>query len=152
MINPNLTLKEKALRAAYLLRDHALHMAASNHRIIRIGAEPRMIAADAIEQLIEENEELRAQLAKYQSPDYQSLDDLAVALSGKFPTPPFYDGERVRLKKRREITGIVERVSITWLTGKPTVVCVVNTSLSPSLMTFAASDLESLPEADNPKQ
>ncbi|EEM8924061.1 hypothetical protein GL409_03230 [Salmonella enterica] len=66
MINPNLTLKEKALRAAYLLRDHALHMAASNHRIIRIGAEPRMIAASAIEQLVEENEKLRAQLVAFQ--------------------------------------------------------------------------------------
>ncbi|EBU4992642.1 hypothetical protein CYE94_10285 [Salmonella enterica] len=66
MINPNLTLKEKALRAAYLLRDHALHMAASNHRIIRIGTEPRMIAADAIEQLVKENEELRAQLVAFQ--------------------------------------------------------------------------------------
>lgn len=66
MINPNLTLKEKALRAAYLLRDHALHMAASNHRIIRIGAEPRMIAADAIEQIVEENEKLRAQLVAFQ--------------------------------------------------------------------------------------
>lgn len=66
MINPNLTLKEKALRAAYLLRDHALHMAASNHRIIRIGVEPRMIAADAIEQLVKENEELRAQLVAFQ--------------------------------------------------------------------------------------
>ncbi|ECC3463229.1 hypothetical protein AA471_11135 [Salmonella enterica subsp. enterica] len=108
--------------------------------------------AEIIKEIFAENLELRDQLAKYQSPDYQSLDDLAVALSGKFPTPPFYDGERVRLKKRREITGIVERVSITWLTGKPTVVCVVNTSLSPSLMTFAASELESLPEADDPKQ
>ncbi|EIA8954601.1 hypothetical protein K7011_002752 [Salmonella enterica] len=66
MINPNLTLKEKALRAAYLLRDHALHMAASNYRIIRIGAEPRMIAADAIEQLVKENEELREQLVAFQ--------------------------------------------------------------------------------------
>ncbi|EAN6894748.1 hypothetical protein EKF46_16005 [Salmonella enterica] len=108
--------------------------------------------AEIIEEIFAENLELRDRLAKYQSPDYQSLDDLAVALSGKFPTPPFYDGERVRLKKRREITGIVERVSITWLTGKPTVVCVVNTGLSPSLMTFAASELESLPEADDPKQ
>lgn len=108
--------------------------------------------AEIIEEIFAENLELRDQLAKYQSPDYQSLDDLAVALSGKFPTPPFYDGERVRLKRRREITGIVERVSITWLMGKPTVVCVVNTSLSPSLVTFAASELESLPEADDPKQ
>ncbi|EAQ9980857.1 hypothetical protein EAP48_04155 [Salmonella enterica] len=152
MISPNLTTKEKALAGVIFLRKCAEVLANTENPMLRISAEPYCIAADTIEQLIEENEELRDQLAKYQSPDYQSLDDLAVALSGKFPTPPFYDGESVRLKKRREITGIVERVSITWLTGKPTVVCVVNTSLSPSLMTFAASDLESLPEADNPKQ
>ncbi|EJI6539036.1 hypothetical protein NFS12_002677 [Salmonella enterica] len=109
-------------------------------------------AAEIIEEIFAENLELRNQLARYQSSDYQSLDDLAVALSGKFPTPPFYDGERVRLKGRPEITGIVERVSITWLMGKPTVVCVVNTSLPTPLVTFAASDLESLPEADDPKQ
>ncbi|ENH1274607.1 hypothetical protein ABVU38_000032 [Salmonella enterica] len=108
--------------------------------------------AELIKEIFGETIELRDQLAKYQSPDYQTLDDLVVALSGKFHTPPFYDGERVRLKRRREITGIVERVSITYLLGKPTVVCVVKTSLPPSLMTFAASDLERLPEADDPKQ
>lgn len=108
--------------------------------------------AGIMKEIFAENLELRDQLAKYQSPDYQTLDDLVVALSGKFPTPPFCDGERVRLKERREITGIVERVSIAWLTGKPTVVCAVSIGLSPSLVTFAASDLESLPEADDPKQ
>ncbi|WZX58149.1 hypothetical protein AAFR86_28535 [Salmonella enterica subsp. diarizonae serovar 58:r:z53] len=108
--------------------------------------------AEIIEEIFAENLELRDQLTKYQSPDYQTLDDLVVALSGKSPTPPFYDGERVRLKKRREITGIVERVSITWLMGKPTVVCDVSIGISPPIVTFAASDLESLPEADDPKQ
>ncbi|EGO0702660.1 hypothetical protein ITK37_000885 [Salmonella enterica] len=73
MINPNLTLIEKAIGAAYLLRDHALHMAASNHRIIRIGAEPRMIAADAIEQLVKENEELRAQLVAFQKAAHSTV-------------------------------------------------------------------------------
>ncbi|ECK1871884.1 hypothetical protein FQV65_18365 [Salmonella enterica] len=99
MINPNLTLKEKALRAAYLLRDHALHMAASNHRIIRIGAEPRMIAADAIEQLVKENEELRAQLVAFQKAanpvfavDPASGPDTTACYT------PFVKGARVCLK------------------------------------------------------
>ncbi|EKH0886979.1 hypothetical protein O6J46_000430 [Salmonella enterica] len=62
MINPNLTPKERALGAARFLRDHASHMAASALKVDRLGAEPRMIAADAIEQLVKENEELRARL------------------------------------------------------------------------------------------
>ncbi|EAS0523668.1 hypothetical protein EX076_17070 [Salmonella enterica] len=66
MINPNLTLKEKALTAARLLRDNGLYMAVSSSRIDRIGAEPRLIAADAIEQLVKENEELHARLVAIQ--------------------------------------------------------------------------------------
>ncbi|ECP7106268.1 hypothetical protein FUV27_17135 [Salmonella enterica] len=99
MINPNLTLKEKALRAAYLLRDHALHMAASNHRIIRIGAEPRMIAADTIEQLIKENEELRAQLVAFQKAANPVFAvDPAKNDSEHTCYTPFVKGARVCLK------------------------------------------------------
>ncbi|EGL8528274.1 hypothetical protein IRL25_004926 [Salmonella enterica] len=66
MINPNLTLKEKALTAARLLRDNGLYMAVSSSRIDRLGAEPRIIAADAIEQLVKENEALHARLVAIQ--------------------------------------------------------------------------------------
>lgn len=99
MINPNLTLKEKALRAAYLLRDHTLHMAASNHRIIRIGVEPRMIAADAIEQLVEENEKLRAQLVAFQKAANPVFAvDPAKNDSEHTCHTPFVKGARVCLK------------------------------------------------------
>ncbi|EGY4993733.1 hypothetical protein JHT54_005097 [Salmonella enterica] len=108
--------------------------------------------AEIIEEIFAENIELRNQLASRQLHDYQSLDDLVAELPARFCTPPFFDGEHVRLKGRPEITGVVERVSITYLMGKPTVVCSVKTSLSPSLVTFAASELESLPEACDQKQ
>ncbi|EBP9722471.1 hypothetical protein AHN19_04110 [Salmonella enterica subsp. enterica] len=99
MINPNLTLTEKALRAAYLLRDHALHMAASNHRIIRIGAEPRMIAADAIEYLVKENEKLRAQLVAFQKAANPVFAvDPAKNDSEHTCHTPFVKGARVCLK------------------------------------------------------
>ncbi|EJO2708024.1 hypothetical protein NRE95_003592 [Salmonella enterica] len=133
--------KEEIEQVTACLKDLPVHVGNALHG-----------TAEIIKEIFAENLELRDQLTKCQSPDYQSLDDLAVALSGKIPTPPFYDGERVRLKKRREITGIVERVSITWIMGKPTVVCDVSIGLSLPLMTFAASDLESLPEADDTKQ
>ncbi|EHG4044238.1 hypothetical protein J4486_002682 [Salmonella enterica] len=109
-------------------------------------------SAELIEEITSENIELRNQLASRQLHDYQSLDDLVAELPARFCTPPFFDGEHVRLKGRPEITGVVERVSITYLMGKPTVVCSVKTSLSPSLVTFAASELESLPEACDQKQ
>ncbi|EJC4103013.1 hypothetical protein MYZ02_000834 [Salmonella enterica] len=108
MINPNLTLKEKALRAAYLLRDHALHMAASNHRIIRIGVEPRMIAADAIEQLVKENEELRAQLVAFQKAANPVFAvDPASALDTTACYTPSSMGARVRLKAHPHLRGTV---------------------------------------------
>ncbi|EIL8248776.1 hypothetical protein LMD82_003916 [Salmonella enterica] len=64
MINPNLTTKEKALTAARLLRENAF-MPVDNSRTVRPGAEPGIIAADAIEQLVKENEELRARLVAF---------------------------------------------------------------------------------------
>ncbi|EKS2238811.1 hypothetical protein QBG86_003878 [Salmonella enterica] len=66
MINYNLTLKEKALAAAEFLRTHARHAESSPYLVDRIGAEPRMMAANAIEQLVKENDELRAQLVAFQ--------------------------------------------------------------------------------------
>ncbi|EIF9750740.1 hypothetical protein LF160_002710 [Salmonella enterica] len=65
MINPNLTLKEKALTAARLLRENAF-MPVDNSRTIRPDTKPGIIAADAIEQLVKENEALRARLVAIQ--------------------------------------------------------------------------------------
>ncbi|EDU1095392.1 hypothetical protein C3A34_000191 [Salmonella enterica subsp. enterica serovar Gaminara] len=64
MINPNLTPKEKALAAARLLRENAF-MPVDNSRTIRPDTKPGIIAADAIEQLVKENEELRARLVAF---------------------------------------------------------------------------------------
>ncbi|ELW7418155.1 hypothetical protein QLL71_000384 [Salmonella enterica] len=66
MINYNLTLKEKAFAAAEFLRTHARHAESSPYLVDRIGAEPRMMAANAIEQLVKENDELHAQLVAFQ--------------------------------------------------------------------------------------
>ncbi|ENM0558144.1 hypothetical protein AB6Q20_005340 [Salmonella enterica] len=108
MINPNLTLKEKALTAARLLRDNGLYMAVSSSRIDRIGAEPRLIAADAIEQLVKENEELRARLDAVQKAvnpavavDPTSNQDITARHAH------FAAGDRVRLKTNPDHRGEV---------------------------------------------
>ncbi len=99
MINHNLTLKEKALAAAEFLRAHARHAESSPYLVDRIGAEPRMMAANAIEQLVKENDELRAKLVAF-----QKAANLAVAVdpaSGLDTTAwytPFVRGARVCLK------------------------------------------------------
>ncbi|EFU6568969.1 hypothetical protein HT206_002488 [Salmonella enterica] len=100
MINPNLTLKEKALGAARFLRKHASHMAASALKEDRIGAEPRIIAADAIEQLVKENEELRARIVATQRALNPTVTvDLAGLQNAALPGHmPFTKGDRVFLK------------------------------------------------------
>ncbi|EKI7191627.1 hypothetical protein PF914_004125 [Salmonella enterica] len=99
MINPNLTLKEKALTAARLLRDNGLYMAVSSSRIDRIGAEPRIIAADAIEQLVKENEALRARLVAIQKALNPAVAiDPASGPNAAACHPPFTKRARVFLK------------------------------------------------------
>ncbi|EAS1940694.1 hypothetical protein V6L30_003253 [Salmonella enterica] len=66
MINPNKTLSQKALAGASFLRMHAKAMADDDDFFIAIMSEPQAIAASAIEQLVKENEELRAQLVAFQ--------------------------------------------------------------------------------------
>ncbi|ENS4525978.1 hypothetical protein ACE09S_004007, partial [Salmonella enterica] len=66
MINPNLTLKEKALAGAIFLRKYAEALADAKNPMLRISAEPHTIAADAIEQLVKENEKIHAQLVAFQ--------------------------------------------------------------------------------------
>ncbi|ECP9814169.1 hypothetical protein FZR67_20220 [Salmonella enterica] len=99
MINPNLTLKEKALAGAIFLRKYAEALADTKNPMLRISAEPHCIAADAIELIVEENEKLRAQLVAF-----QMAANTAVAVdpaSGPDTTAyytPFVKGARVRLK------------------------------------------------------
>ncbi|EJJ3924145.1 hypothetical protein NI370_001772 [Salmonella enterica] len=66
MINPNLTLKEKALAGVIFLRKYAEALANTKNPMLRISAEPHCIAADAIEKIVEENEKLHAQLVAFQ--------------------------------------------------------------------------------------
>ncbi|EAP0949461.1 hypothetical protein G8E11_000506 [Salmonella enterica] len=66
MINTNLTITDKAIAGVEFLRNYA-NLAAEHHNwLVRITAEPQAIAASAIEQLVKENTELRAQLVAFQ--------------------------------------------------------------------------------------
>ncbi|HGG5279837.1 TPA: hypothetical protein ACJGX5_003913, partial [Salmonella enterica subsp. enterica serovar Senftenberg] len=99
MINPDKDLTQKALIGVKFLRQHAEHMASSPSLMDRLSAEPRAMAADAIEQLVKENEALRAQLIAF-----QKAANPAVAVdpaSGPDTTAyytPFVTGTRVCLK------------------------------------------------------
>lgn len=99
MINPNKNLTQQALAGAQFLRMHAEASADDDDFFIAIMSEPQVIAANAIEQLVKENEELRAQLVAF-----QKAANPAVAVdpaSGPDTTAwytPFVRGARVCLK------------------------------------------------------
>lgn len=108
MINYNLTLKEKAIAAAEFLRTHARHAESSPYLVDRIGAEPRMMAANAIEQLVKENAELRAQLVAFQKAANPAITfDLAGGSDSTAWYTPFVRGARVHLKSHPDQHGIV---------------------------------------------
>lgn len=99
MINPNKSLAQKALAGAQFLRMHAEAMADDDDFFIALMSESHAIAASAIEQLVKENEDLRAQLVAF-----QKAANPAVAVdpaSGPDTTAwytPFVRGARVCLK------------------------------------------------------
>ncbi|EMB7555422.1 hypothetical protein VAA95_005122 [Salmonella enterica] len=99
MINPNKSLAQKALAGAQILRMHAEGMAGDDDFFIALMSEPHAVAASAIEQLVEENEELHAQLVAF-----QRTANAAVAVdpaSGPDTTAyctSLLKGTRVRLK------------------------------------------------------
>ncbi|EHR9446524.1 hypothetical protein KV798_003578 [Salmonella enterica subsp. enterica serovar Typhimurium] len=99
MINPNKNLTQQALAGAQFLRMHAEASADDDDFFIAIMSEPQVIAANAIEQLVKENEDLRAQLVAF-----QKAANPAVAVdpaSGQDTTAwytPFVRGARVCLK------------------------------------------------------
>lgn len=99
MMNPNLTLKEKALAGVIFLRKCAEALANTKNPMLRISAEPYCIAADAIEQIVEENEKLRAQLVAFQRTANAAV---AVDPASGPDTTAYYTsllkGTRVRLK------------------------------------------------------
>ncbi|EBA7711939.1 hypothetical protein B9206_21695 [Salmonella enterica] len=152
MINHNLTLKEKALAAAEFLRAHARHAESSPYLVDRIGAEPRMMAANAIEQLVKDNDELRAQIAKHQTTDYQSLDDLPIKSIVAFHDNHFTNGDRVRLKHRPDITGTIGGYSAFWLMHGSVIAYHVLLDHLDESIPIVTTALEPLPEADNAKQ
>ncbi|EBO4500377.1 hypothetical protein DM935_06745 [Salmonella enterica] len=113
MINPNKTLSQKALAGASFLRMHAKAMAGHDGFFVAIMSEPHTIAANAIEQLVKENAELRAQLIAF-----QKAANPAVAVnpaSGQDTTArytPFVRGARVCLKANPDQRGTVVENSV----------------------------------------
>ncbi|EJR0735037.1 hypothetical protein NZQ82_001117 [Salmonella enterica] len=99
MINPNKSLAQKALAGAQFLRMHAEASAADDDFFIAIMSEPQTIAASAIEQLVEENEKLRAQLVAFQKAANPVFAvDPAKNDSEHTCYTPFVKGARVCLK------------------------------------------------------
>ncbi|EBL4292091.1 hypothetical protein GEN02_17425 [Salmonella enterica] len=113
MINPNKTLSQEALAGASFLRMHAKAMAGDDDFFVAIMSEPHTIAANAIEQLVKENEKLRAQLVAF-----QKAANPAVAVnpaSGQDTTArytPFVRGARVCLKANPDQRGTVVENSV----------------------------------------
>ncbi|EJB3410676.1 hypothetical protein MT516_001892 [Salmonella enterica] len=113
MINPNKPLSQKALAGASFLRMHAKAMAGDDDFFVAIMSEPHTIAANAIEQLVKENEKLRAQLVAF-----QKAANPAVAVnpaSGQDTTArytPFVRGARVCLKANPDQRGTVVENSV----------------------------------------
>ncbi|EBK5908910.1 hypothetical protein SIK90_002438 [Salmonella enterica] len=99
MINPNNSLAQKALAGAQILRMHAEVMADDDSFLMALMSEPHAIAADAIEQIVEENEKLRAQLVAFQRTANAAV---AVDPASGPDTTAYYTsllkGTRVRLK------------------------------------------------------
>ncbi|ECM1811636.1 hypothetical protein AH553_25000 [Salmonella enterica subsp. diarizonae] len=99
MINPNKTLSQQALAGAQFLRMHAEAMAGDDDFFIAIMSEPHAIAANAIEQLVKENTELRAQLVAFQKAANPAVAvDPASGLDTTTWYTPFVRGARVCLK------------------------------------------------------
>ncbi|EJJ4279611.1 hypothetical protein NI424_003184 [Salmonella enterica] len=113
MINPDKSLALKALAGAQFLRMHAEAMADDDDFFIALMLEPHTAAASAIEQLVKENEELRAQLVAF-----QRTANATVAVdpaSGPDTTAcytPFVKGARVCLKANPDQRGTVVGSSI----------------------------------------
>ncbi|HGF8676285.1 TPA: hypothetical protein ACJCK2_003437 [Salmonella enterica subsp. enterica] len=99
MINPNKSLTQKVLAGVSFLRMHAEAMADDDDFFIAIMSEPHTIAADAIEQLVKENAELRAQLVAFQKAANPAVAvDLASGPDTTAYYTPFVTGARVCLK------------------------------------------------------
>ncbi|HAG2208175.1 TPA: hypothetical protein G8V49_000354 [Salmonella enterica] len=113
MINPDKSLAQKALAGAQFLRMHAEAIADDDDFFIALMLEPHTIAASAIEQLVKENEELRAQLVAF-----QRTANATVAVdpaSGPDTTAcytPFVKGARVCIKGAPYLCGTAGRTKV----------------------------------------
>ncbi|EAO1055483.1 hypothetical protein EXO58_24065 [Salmonella enterica] len=113
MITPNKTLSQKALAGASFLRMHAEGMSEDDDFFIALMSEPHVIAANAIEQLVKENEELRAQLVTFQKAANPAVAvDLASGPDTTACYTPFVIGTRVCLKANPDQRGTVVGSSI----------------------------------------
>ncbi|EAN4688362.1 hypothetical protein AB385_04230 [Salmonella enterica] len=113
MINQNKTLTERALIGARFLRMHAEGMSEDDDFFIALISEPHVIAANAIEQLVKENEELRAQLVAFQKAANPAVAvDLASGPDTTACYTPFVIGTRVCLKANPDQRGTVVGSSI----------------------------------------
>ncbi|EBU6209045.1 TPA: hypothetical protein ACIVBI_000594 [Salmonella enterica subsp. enterica serovar 40:-:1,5] len=119
MINPDKDLAQKALIGAKFLRQHAEHMASSPSLMDRIAAEPRELAANAIEVLVKENTELLAQLIAFQKAANPAVAvDLASGPDTTACYTPFVTGTRVCLKANPNQRGTVVGSSISSYTER----------------------------------
>ncbi|HBC5824413.1 TPA: hypothetical protein KEV35_003289 [Escherichia coli] len=108
MINPTLNLKDKALAGAMFLRNYAAMMADSDDPMMRLSVEPHLIAADAIEQMAQENACLRNQLATFQTvADTTAAFDPAKEGAEHACHTAFIKGTRVCLKNSPQQCGTV---------------------------------------------
>lgn len=143
MISPNLTTKEKALAGVIFLRKCAEVLANTENPMLRISAEPYCIAADAIEQIVEENEKLREQLVAFQraSASVSKFDPIGDAWRTRDTNDdrtPFVRGDRVRLKLTPEKHGTVD---ITRGDDSGTLSCFVHFAYPPEKHSWVSAKL-----------
>ncbi|EGX5147811.1 hypothetical protein DQ657_27405 [Salmonella enterica] len=102
--------------------------------------------------LIEAADLLRDQIVKYQTTDYQSLDDLPVKSVIAFHDNHFTNGDRVRLKHRPDITGTIKSQKVFWLMHGSVIACQVLLDRLGESIPIVTTALEPLPEADDAEQ
>ncbi|WP_080206288.1 hypothetical protein [Salmonella enterica] len=113
MINPNKTLTERALAGASFLRMHAKAMTDDDDFFVALMSEPHAVAASAIEQLVKENEKLRAQLVAFQKAANPAVAvDLASGPDTTACYTPFVTGTRVCLKVHPYQQGTIDDTRI----------------------------------------
>lgn len=137
----NLTDKEQISKLVSLLKESA-------------NAYQKMLieAADFIEEINQENDELRDQIAKHQTTDYQSLDDLPVESIVAAHDNNFASGDRIRLKHRPDITGTIRCYEVFRLMHGAVIAYHVLLDGWAESIPIITTAVEPLPEADDAKQ